>query len=772
MAPKRAYHSPAGDPCQRCGLPWFRHRVDHVPEGNPCTRPMGSYLCGLPEERHYRKFGHRQYAEKTYFAGIDGEGQGRDDHRYVMLAWSNGSLTRKAAIEAPEGERLSTKQCLDFILNAPINARLFAFAFNYDLTKMLMDVDDARLYKLFRPELRQRKSKDEQKKGPIPVYWEGYQLNFMGSKFSVMKGNKRHIIWDCFRFFQTKFTNALEDWFSKEGKEGARTWDPAEMGPVVERMRIMKDKRAEFDTLTREQILAYCYDECAYMARLAAKLDDAHKKAGLHLRAYHGAGSTASCVLKLMGIDEEVRAVKTVKHRGRSMPFEQIPEKWQQELRGAIASAFFGGRFENLVIGDIPGPIWGYDISSAYPYQTTFLPCLACGKWERTIKRSDLAGATAAVVRYTLGKPPRGIQWGPFPFRLTDGSICFPATSGGGWVWLDEYLQGERLFPHVEFQSAWVYRTDCTHKPFAEIPKYYLERLRIGKEGPGIVIKLGVNAVYGKLAQSLGLDPPFQCWIWAGMITAGTRAQILELIGMHKKRSNVLMIATDGIYSREKLETPAPRDTGTMTEHKKPLGGWERKVVEAGMFAARPGIYFPLNPTDKELKSVRARGVGRGVMLANWERMVKAWRAGKPEVRISDVSRFHGAKSSITVARDPETPGAFVYNRAPLLDDEGEPIIDPLTGKAKTRYGQWTSRPVVLTFNPLPKRDGVNADGTLKIRSFPPDLVSKPYERSVMTLQAVLAKLTSTDAYSLFMAQEEMSEQPDGGDWADYEQEG
>jgi hypothetical protein len=49
---------------------------------------------------------------------------------------------------------------------------------------------------------------------------------------------------------------------------------------------------------------------------------------------------------------------------------------------------------------------------------------------------------------------------------------------------------------------------------------------------------------------------------------------------------------------------------------------------------------------------------------------------------------------------------------------------------------------------------------------------SKPYERSVMTLQAVLERLTSTDAYGLFMAQEELAEQPDGGDWADYEQEG
>jgi hypothetical protein len=745
-----------------------------LPEGDPCTHRIGGVVCGLPDERHYRKFGDKVWAEKSYFAGIDGEGQGRDDHRYVMLAWSNESLTRKAAIEAPEGGRLSTKECLDFILSAPLNARLFAFAFNYDLTKILSDVDDARLYRLFRPELRQRKRKDEQKKGPIPVYWEGYQLNLMGSKFTVAKGKRRHIVWDVFKFFQTKFTNALEDWFSKEDKEaeGGRLWAPSEMGPVVDRMRLMKDKRAEFDCLTRKEILAYCYDECAYMARLAHKLDDAHKAAGLHLKAYHGAGSTASCVLKLMGIDKEVRTVNAVKHRGRTFAFDKAPQRLQDELRGAIAAAFFGGRFENLVIGDIPGPIWGYDISSAYPYQTTFLPCLACGKWERITSRAGLRGATTAVVRYSLGKAPKGIQWGPFPFRLTDGSICFPATSGGGWVWLEEFLQGERLFPHVKFESAWVYRTDCGHKPFAEIPKYYLERLRIGKEGPGIVIKLGVNAVYGKLAQSLGLDPPFQCWIWAGMITSGTRAQILQLIGMHKKRSNVLMIATDGIYSREKLDTPAPLETGTMTEHKKPLGGWERKVVEAGMFAARPGIYFPLNPTEKELKSVRARGVGRGVMLANWERMVSAWRAGKPDVRISDVSRFHGAKSSITVARDPEDPDSYVYTRAPLLDDEGEPIIDSLTGKAKTRYGQWTSRPVVLSFNPLPKRDGIAADGTLKIRHFPRDLVSKPYERSVMTFQAVMQRLTSTDAYSLFMAQEEMSEQPDGLDWSDYEQEG
>lgn len=765
-----AYHTPAQDPCVRringipCGKAAKHHRVDHKPEGDPCTRQVGPYQCGLPEEKHYRKNGAPTYKERTYFAGIDGEGQGREEHRYVMLAWSDSTLTHKAAIEAKEGGRLSTKECLDFILSVPLSARLFAFAFQYDLTKILTDLDDRSLYRLFRPELRQRKSKEERKKGPIPVYWEDYHLNLMGSKFTVMKDGRRHIIWDVFRFFQCKFTNALEDWFKLDPQ-----W--AEMEPVVKRMVHMKDQRADFDCLTRKEILAYCYDECAYMARLAKKLNDAHETAGLHLRAYHGAGSTASAVLKLMGIDKEVRTVNVVKRKGKLVNYKDCSEPLRDGLRLAIASAFFGGRFENSVIGDIEGDVWGYDISSAYPYQTTFLPCLACGHWERTTDRKRIEGVTTALVRYSLGAAPRRLTWAPFPFRMIDGSISFPATSGGGWVWLSEYLQGERTFKHVQFREAWVYRTDCEHRPFAEIPRYYLERLRIGKEGPGIVIKLGVNAVYGKLAQSLGIDPPFQCWIWAGMITAGTRAQILEVASLHANPANMLMVATDGIYSREKLDCPKPRDTGTDTEHKKPLGGWERKLVKGGMFAARPGIYFPLDVSAEDLKSIRARGVGRGVMLENRDKMVNAWRSGKEEVRIKDVSRFHGAKSSVTIARDPLNEEDYIYKRAPLFDDEGKPVIDSLTGKERTRYGQWTKRPIVLTFNPLPKREAINSDGTLKIRSFPQDMTSKPYERSVMTPEAVAKLLTSIDAYSLWMAQEEAIEQPDGGDFTDYEPE-
>lgn len=706
-AGKRAYHIPSGDPC-RCGLAAKVHRVEHHPQGDPCER------CGLPSENHYKK-AHKPGAQKAYYVGIDGEGQGRSDHQYVMLAWSNEAGTQRGSIEAPTGRGLSTVECLNFILNIPAHARVFAFAFNYDLTKILADVDDRLIYLLFRPELRQRPPGKE-KFGPKPVVWQGYQLNMLGSKFVVAKGGRRTVVWDTFKFFQSKFTRALIDWKVADEER-------------LESMREMKDQRSNFDKLNRADILRYCFEECAYMATLARKLTKAHEAAGLHLRSYHGAGSTASCVLKGMGIDKEKRI-------------------GPKEMDRAVASAFFGGRFENRVIGIIKGPLFSRDISSAYPYQTTFLPCLECGKWTLTRKRADLEGCTTALVHYRLGKAPKGIVWGPLPFRSPDGSICFPAESGGGWVWLPEFLAAERAFPHVHFVEAWVYRTECDHRPFETIPRLYLERLKLGKEGAGIVIKLGVNAVYGKLAQSRGINPPFQSWIWAGMITAGTRGQILDMMAAHKDRANLHMVATDGIYTSEDFPAPPPRDTGTFTpEHKKPLGGWETKRVDGDMFAARPGIYYPMNPTREEVNQIRARGLGRTVVLEHWKAVVEAWQSGQQTVHIGNITRFQGAKSSIGRSADPKNPGKWLYTR----------FIDDVTGIP--RYGQWTQRPVDMTFNPMPKRAGINPDGSLQIRYLPRDCESHPYDRSLLSTEAAMLKLNLI----------EILEQPDGADYVEYE---
>lgn len=788
MSTRPADHVPRGFPICACGIPSARHRVEHIPDGNPCIQcglsenqhrvredrgervshtSVGNpcALCGLGKRFHIEDEKKRRknraislarqahpwrpaethqnmpegacgrcglykaaHTGNVIYLGIDGEGQGRDPHHYVFLACSNEDGTRRWSVDAAigikdkdiddtsngEGKRLSTVDCLDFILSLPQGRhKVFAYAFQYDLTKILSDLDNKSIYKLFHPEERQRPA-EQARKGPFPVLWQGYTLNLQASKFTVSRGQKRVVIWDIFKFFQGKFVSAIRDW--KVGNE--RLWND---------MTKMKDQRGEFDKLDKAKVQEYCFTECGCMAGLARRLTEAHISAGLVLKNYYGAGSSAAAMLSVMGIKDKIRPVP-------------------DELVDIASKAFFGGRFENSIVGTVEGTVWGYDISSAYPYELCFLPCLMHGQWEHSLNRQKLdeSNIRQALVRYRLNKDKNDLAWGPFPFREMGGSIVFPSQSGGGWIYRDEYLTGERLFSNVEFLESWNYKCECDCQPFSKIPEYYLVRIRIGKEGPGIVIKLGCNSCYGKLAQSVG-NAPFNSWLWAGMITSGTRGKLLSMLGLMTDRSNLYMMATDGIVSRERLVTPIPRDTGTWDafdkgdQVNKPLGGWEEKEIKKGMFFARPGIYFPIRPTEKELKSVRGRGVGRKAILDNWGNIVDTYntldkaKLTDTIVPISEVSRFCGAKGTLSkMVRN----GEVFYNRA-------------------KNYGEWIVRPIEMSFNPLPKRAGLGDKiGTahqLQTRKLLMNLESSPYNRA-----------TSEESVELRFATDETMEQPDG----------
>ncbi len=714
------------DTCMRCSMREAQHRKRERKHSGPSGKKRHP-KSGEP--------GYKSDLERTKFIGIDGEGRGREDHKYFLLAASyepehdDGGWHVKPS--AGRG-RLTTRECLDFILTLPTRrTKIFSFSFNYDITKILTDLPNEALYHLFRPELRPGKF------GPKAVRWcadcsaeakgiqeragecenaahgPEYRINLQGTKFSVARGSDRVIIWDLFKFFQGKFLTAIKDW--KVGSQ--ELWD---------RIEFMKERRNEFDKESDAAILKYCLEETTCIAQLARRLIESHESVGLKLRSYYGAGSSGAAMLTAMSIKEKLAPVPP-------------------PMKSAVAAAFAGGRFENSVIGTVPEALSNFDISSAYVYQLAFLPCLEHGRWFHTRKRKELEKAEAqsgALVRYALGINPGYSEWGPFPFRTEDGSISFPIESGGGWVWLSEYLQGERLFRHVQFREAWVYQSNCQCQPFKKISEYYNLRLKIGKEGPGIVIKLGMNSCYGKLAQSVG-NAIFSNWIWAGMITSGTRAQLLELMGMHENRADVLMMATDGLLTRDKaILPPVPLDTGTGATGK-PLGGWERKPADKGMFIARPGIYFPLDPSEDELAQVRARGVGRGVVLRHWRTIIDAWNKDGVDgiARVDKVSRFCGGKTCTSLVRGK-------YKRA--------------NGKNNLpAYGQWISREVGMGFDPLPKRERVNRDGlTLELRKFSRDLESLPYDRAMA--------LKSTENQELKAATLEAMEQPDG-DLTEYE---
>ena len=781
-----SYHQYVGivgkeNECEKCGLTQHFHRKADERKRPGRIRNEKKDARKRPEHdnRKRNQTGRKKEYDKTIeWIGIDGEGQGRDIHKYIFLAASTEDRRRCWSIENPNG--LTSHQVLSFILSLPsFHSRIFAYSFNYDLTKALEDLPNQKLWKIFRPELRQRQGA-EAVKGPKAIRWNYFSINLQGTKFSVSKrGMKRRVIWDIWKFFQSKFVDALKEW---------------EIGEVdvLERMQYMKDHRAEFDRMPFEEVKAYCFDECAYMAALARKLWEAHKTAGLRLKNFYGAGSSASAMLDKWKIKDKI--VPTPK-----------------EMRDAVAQAYFGGRFENSVLGKISGPIHNYDISSAYPYHTYFLPCLLHAKWEHTTDRTKIENCAHALIHYGLPNTrisQRIKSWGPFPYRMTDGSICFPSSSGGGWIWRDEYVWGEKLFGHVQFKEAWICHSFCDCHPFANLPHYYLERLRIGKEGPGIVIKLGINSCYGKIAQSVG-QGQFNSWIWAGMITSGCRAQLLELLSLHKNRANCLMMATDGIYTREEIVVPKPRDTGTDIEitirktgekTRKPLGGWEHKKIEwpkederikrgihRGVFIARPGVYFPLEPSIKELKTIRGRGVGKGVILENNRLIIDSWKEHgiTKSVRVANVSRFCGAKTSISQSG---MPGAYTYKRASRDD---QLLLKGYERSEKEKnapaYGQWITRRVDMSFDPMPKRLGVNSDGlTLAIRHLDENI---PANYSKKTGNKIKARhltldvnvesmaypkavrrhaIESLDATMMQTLRAEMIEQPDI-DLADYE---
>ena len=643
-------------------------RVEHKSQGEVCS------LCYRPSRWHFPRDRRAYYSARIRepgplaqdnIIGIDGEGIGRAPHRYVYLAASN-EAGRTWSVEPSSSTslaaKLTTEQCLDFILALPTRTLIVGFAFLYDLTKILEDLPDKALYLLFREKLRAYKNEDNRILYR-PIRWHGYRLNYMNRRFTVQKGKRRATVWDIFAFFQSKFTTALIDW-----QVAAKD--------KLQRMAAMKDKRGEFDKLSPKEIHDYCKEECTYLAKLARQLIDAHKGAGIKLKSYFGAGSTASALLKSWGIRDK---------RG------ETPEA----MREPVACAFFGGRFETSVAGPIARPVYEYDISSAYPYQATLLPCLLHGHW-RHVRNAGCGNAInrsrLALVKWRASKP-HGNAWGPLPIRSKDGTIAFPLGAKSGWTWKAEFLAACKIHPHLEATEVWTYETDCACAPFDQLPKVYLERCKLGSDTRGIPLKLGPNSVYGKLAQSRGFNPPFQQWVWAGNITSGTRAQLLESIIAAKSQWSILSLATDGVQSLEKLVLPKPVDTGTSKANKGALGDWTFKEYPDGVFYVRPGIYFPLKPTEDELKIVRARGIGKKVLYDQRQRVLDAWSAGASEVKFEAVNRFVGAKSGITIGK--------------------------VSGvKRSDNYGDWVEHPIVVSFNPLPKRSRVNPDHTLKCHNY------------------------------------------------------
>jgi hypothetical protein len=578
--------------------------------------------------------------------GVDGEGVGRKPHRYVLLACSDGDY-----VEDRRG--LSTVDCLEFLLDLSTrDVRVCGYYLSYDWTMMLRDLDDRSLYALYRPELRARPGGAFSR-----VEYKTYKLHWLAGAMWLSDDRGRKVtVWDLGKYYQGPFIGALKDWNIR----------PDVQGEIAE----MKKRRSVFTYKEISRIRRYCLNECEALAEFAAAVEQAHTDADLKPRGWFGPGSTAGVLLSRYEISER---------RGIIPPPMLEP----------VACAFFGGRAEISRSGFVPGPIYSYDISSAYPHHASQLPCLEHGQWERVAREGAITrrGVAGALVRGHVHRAPGA--WGPLPVRLATGSIVFPTAGASGWWWRDEWLAAREGWGRgLQFESAYVLRRQCDCQPFHFIPELFAHRRAVGKEsGEGRVLKLGLNSLYGKLAQTIG-SAQYASRVWAGMITSGTRAQVLRLMLRHKSLDSVLMIATDGLFSTE------PHDVDPEIV----LGGWERAEHES-ITLVRPGIYW-LGQTK-----LRARGLGRDSLDVAKGLLAAALSEGAPRVELARRTMFGGAKLKVSIHRQ-----TGEYRRSP-------------------QYGQWHTIPTHVSLAPAPKRAADWSPPTLT------EVESAPYGTHTTRLQ-------------------------------------
>lgn len=673
---------------------------------------------------------------------IDGEGVTLDDgshvYRYLAACTSDGTLL--AELDCEYG--IGTTAVLEFIAALPKRtddgrryAGVFGYGLGYDWTKWLEGMKDKQLYEITHQD-------DAEERGP--VFHGRYGITIMGKCMEVLdkkrpKGFRQTKVWDIIRAFQSKFVDALEKW-----KIGA----PADHA----RMRDMKNKRGNFVNEDWGAVKQYCRNECRFLAQLAESYMQAHIDADIDLRGqYHGAGSTGGAFLREVGAEHKLCRA-------------------QEEAATEYSRAFFGGRAEISRLGTVEGPFHSYDIASAYPHALHSFPCLVHGSWNLLGQRSSAAQVVGectkrmvnnldreiccsklACVRYRIpasrsrgserGVKELGLEllalqmkigdswpgdeaWGALPFRTEKGSIVFSESGPGGWIWTPEYKAARDGWNGVEAVEAWVMRSKgcACEAPYARIGEWYLQRIQWGAEGRGIVVKLGLNSMYGKTAQTVGKNPKYRCRVTAGMITSMTRARILEAIASAKDRWAVIYIATDGIISTEEIVPPEPADNstkaGACNSGKAMLGAWEHTVSDGAFHMLQPGFYFSL--TDK--KKVKTRGTPADAIINQRQAIADQWRA-EPLVAPKNLpkrSSFRGIKTSIL-----------------------PPSLNRKTYERKASYGRWEVEEHKAAYVSYPKRSVILAEAGYRMATWNIDKtieISAEYSKDVISSEAKMLK--------------------------------
>ena len=514
------------------------------------------------------------------FIAVDGEGWNNEngEHVYTQLAFMSSADKEYHAIEDHNG--LSTRRCLEWLLRAAElnpNGIMVCYGAGYDINMMLKDFPEKIL--------RSITEREYTRIGP-------YRISWRAGKYLQVKHLKRDTsfrLYDVVSFFQNTFVRACDEYlgdkfvhrdFIVKSKMNRGTFTPEESANVLDY------NKAELENL------------CALMIELRQRLHDV----GLNISRWDGPGAIAAKLLTRENVKESLVTI-----------VEGTLGEW-------IRKAYFGGRFEVIKFGHTEKTCYEYDINSAYPSAMRELPNLANGEWYYVpgppTEPFSLVHLTTEWDKDVSHLPM------PLPTRQSDGEIVYHNHPSEHVVWrpeYDAYVEYCRLVPPKRSRviGSWNFReNDPTARPFEFVQHLYDERARLKalKDGANVAIKLGLNSLYGKLAQQLGarMDekgewklPPFHCLEWAGYITSHCRATIMQ--ACMQNLDAIIAIQTDAVFSSEPLDLPVSSN----------LGEWGMDILD-DLTYANAGIYW-FNQSGKMTE--KSRGVDRPRYDENGERI-------------------------------------------------------------------------------------------------------------------------------------------------------
>lgn len=537
------------------------------------------------------------------FVAWDGEGVTVDGvHKYVMLA---GKVSGGKGVYVANPGGLSTAECFDTIIaygEANPSAIHVIYGGGYDFNMMMRDLPRKDLERVYKNKFH---------------VWNGYRIGWRpGKSFYVCRVDGDNVktsagitIYDTVSFFQCPFVTACDKYLGDK---------------FTHREMIVSNKelRSSFTLDDIPTVKEYNDAELDNLLALMEELRSRLNKVSLRPRRWDGPGAVASALLQREGIKKSM-----------------CPSP--EPVAKAARYAYSGGRFEVIKFGHVDEPVYEYDVNSAYPSALRHAPNLARGKWVRYDGDPGVFPFAMYHIDSTAFRPDIP---GPLARRDSNGSISYP-LGVVGWYWTpervacDEYAA--RGYGKRTILEAWVFVPDDPHdKPFEFIEPLYMKRRALKKAGDGAHegIKLALNSLYGKCAQSVGWEvrrdgtiriPPFHQLEYAGYATSHCRAAVLTAALLDIE--SVIAFETDALFTSR----PLPVDIGSN------LGQWE-EIVFSNLTYVQSGMYFGIK-ADGGAPVTKTRGVDRGQL----ERPEVLQKLGEPLAEnrsaVAYLTRFVGA---------------------------------------------------------------------------------------------------------------------------------